>query len=126
MKGKLIECPKTEETEKSEFFKTSSNNIASEENFQNVNSFLTDNQTPFLPVPVPTQATAAAPAILAARGTLDTIKFSDRPKPVKKEKVENPVTHTKKRTPRDNKNEKKTRNSLNNADEFHNEASFIA
>ena len=115
MKGKLIECPKTEEEEKIE-----SNNIGSEETFQNVNSFLTDNPTPFLPVPVPTHATVPAPAILAARGTLDAIKFSDRPKPVKKVKVENPVIHTKKRTPRDNK-EIKTRNSLQNADEFHDE-----
>ncbi len=83
MKGKLIENHNVFSTEdtKQDIVRTSINSTVSEDLFQPLDELKNDNLK------------AKLPAIVAARGTSDTIKFSERP--IKKNKLETLPTQKK-------------------------------
>ena len=85
MKGKLIENHNVYSTEdtKQDIVRTSINSTVSEDLFQPLEELKNDNLK------------AKLPAIVAACGTSDTIKFSERPKPIKKNKLETLPTQKK-------------------------------
>lgn len=109
MKGKLIECPKPEQTENNEPIKTERsdyNSVLGENCIQSIHPFISENPVSTIPAP--------PPAIIASRGTSDTIKFSDRPKPIKKKKLEIPIAQTTSSKSKNGKKESKKKENDDN------------